>query len=58
MDQRELYNVRDLPQGVGGILFSRGEGHKFLLRAPGESEHMGIHILGHEEFVPSDRESV
>ena len=41
MDQRELYNVRDLPQG-------EGVGAQILLRALGESDQMGIHILGRE----------
>ena len=46
MDQRELYNVRDLPHGGGGFYAPWGEGHIFLHRAPGESDQMGIHILG------------
>ena len=47
MDQKELYNVRDLPQGEGvGFFAPWGEGHIFLHRAPGESDQMEIHILG------------
>ena len=47
MDQRELHNVRDLPQGEGlGGFVPWEEGHRFLLRAPGESNQMETHILG------------
>ena len=49
MDQRELYNVRDLPQeegpGGGWGVVPWGEGHRFFLRALGESDQMGTHIL-------------
>ena len=44
MDQKEIYNARDLPQEKG--FFPWEEGHRFLHRAPSESNHMGIHILG------------
>ena len=46
MDQRELYNVRDLPHGGGGFFAPWGEGHIFLHRVHGESDQMRIHILG------------
>ena len=46
MDQKELYNVRDLPHVERMVFAPWGEGHIFLHRAPGESNQMGIHILG------------
>ena len=37
MEQKEIYNTRDLPQEEGGF-FPWEEGHRFLRRARGESD--------------------
>ena len=61
MDQRELYNVRDLPQeegpGGGGGLFPGGRGtdSSFVLLVNQTRWEL---ISSDEEFVSSDRESV
>ena len=51
MDPRGLYNVRDLPHKWGWFFGSLGGGHIFLRRALGESDQMGIHILGREVLL-------
>ena len=51
MNRRELHEIRDLPQGRGAWLL-RGEGHRFLLYASGESDQMGVRIIGQGARFP------
>ena len=62
MDQRELYNVRDLPQeegpeGGGGGLFPGGRGtDSFFVLLVNQTRWELISL--DEEFVSSDRKSI
>ena len=52
MDRKEIYKIRNLPKGGGGGAPRVGEGHRFLLHASGESDQMGVRIIGQGARFP------